>query len=141
MTAPLISSLAAYMAVTQRIIPWQHTMVWIILLVILGVLFAFPLKKRFINDEQLPFPEGYAAGIVPASDMIKIAMVRMHAALAERGLAARMLLQVHDELLFEAPPEEVETVERLAREIMESALPLDVPVVVDVKSGRDWSEV
>lgn len=64
MTAPLISSLAAYMAVTQRIIPWQHTMVWIILLGILGVLFAFPLKKRFINDEQLPFPEGYAAGIV-----------------------------------------------------------------------------
>lgn len=64
MTAPLISSLAAYMAVTGRIIPWQHTMVWIILLGILGVLFAFPLKKRFINDEQLPFPEGYAAGIV-----------------------------------------------------------------------------
>lgn len=64
MTAPLISSLAAYMAVTGRIIPWQHTMIWIILLGILGVLFAFPLKKRFINDEQLPFPEGYAAGIV-----------------------------------------------------------------------------
>lgn len=64
MTAPLISSLAAYMAITGRIIPWQHTMVWIILLGILGVLFAFPLKKRFINDEQLPFPEGYAAGIV-----------------------------------------------------------------------------
>ncbi|MEQ1918912.1 MAG: OPT/YSL family transporter, partial [Elusimicrobiota bacterium] len=64
MTAPLISSLAAYMAITERIIPWQHTMVWIILLGIMGVLFAFPLKKRFINDEQLPFPEGYAAGIV-----------------------------------------------------------------------------
>lgn len=64
MTAPLISSLAAYMSVTGRIIPWQHTMVWIILLGIMGVLFAFPLKKRFINDEQLPFPEGYAAGIV-----------------------------------------------------------------------------
>jgi len=64
MTAPLISSLAAYMAVTGRIIPWQHTMVWIILLGLLGILFAFPLKKRFINDEQLPFPEGYAAGIV-----------------------------------------------------------------------------
>jgi len=76
-----------------------------------------------------------------ASDMIKIAMVRMQAALAERGLAARMLLQVHDELLFEAPPEEVQAIEALAREIMEAALPLDVPVVVDVKSGRDWSEV
>jgi DNA polymerase-1 len=75
-----------------------------------------------------------------ASDMIKIAMVRMQAALAERGLRARMLLQVHDELLFEAPPEEVATVEALAREIMGAALPLRVPVVVDVKSGRDWSE-
>jgi DNA polymerase I len=76
-----------------------------------------------------------------ASDMIKVAMVRMHGALAERGLRARMLLQVHDELLFEAPPDEVEVVERLAREVMEAALPLGVPIVVDVKSGKDWSEV
>jgi DNA polymerase-1 len=76
-----------------------------------------------------------------ASDMIKIAMVRVHAALAARGLRARMLLQVHDELLFEAPPEEVPAVETLAREIMGGALPLRVPVVVDVKSGKDWSEV
>jgi DNA polymerase-1 len=52
-----------------------------------------------------------------------------------------MLLQVHDELLFEAPPEETAAVEALAREVMEAALPLDVPVVVDVKTGRDWSEV
>jgi DNA polymerase-1 len=76
-----------------------------------------------------------------ASDMIKTAMVRIRAALAQRGLKARMLLQVHDELLFEAPPAEVPAVEALAREIMEAALPLDVPVVVDVKSGDDWSQV
>ncbi|HXH83769.1 MAG TPA: DNA polymerase I, partial [Candidatus Tectomicrobia bacterium] len=76
-----------------------------------------------------------------ASDMIKIAMVRADAALRARGLRARMLLQVHDELLFEAPPEEVDTVAALAREIMAAALPLDVPVVVDVKVGRDWAEV
>src|SRR5262245_67759 len=76
-----------------------------------------------------------------ASDMIKIAMVRMHRALADRGLRARLLLQVHDELLFEAPPAEVAAVEALAREIMAAALPLRVPVVVDVKSGADWSEV
>ena len=73
--------------------------------------------------------------------MIKIAMVRVQAALTARGLAARMLLQVHDELLFEAPPAEVPAVEALAREIMESALPLRVPLVVDVKSGKDWAEV
>jgi DNA polymerase-1 len=76
-----------------------------------------------------------------ASDMIKIAMVRVQAALVARGLRARMLLQVHDELLFEAPPEEVTAVEALAREIMAAALPLRVPVVVDVKVGGDWSEV
>jgi DNA polymerase-1 len=76
-----------------------------------------------------------------ASDMIKIAMVRVHEALQARGLAARMLLQVHDELLFEAPADEVSEVERLASEIMADALPLDVPVVVDVKTGSDWSQV
>jgi len=76
-----------------------------------------------------------------ASDMIKIAMVRVQEALRARGLCARMLLQVHDELLFEAPLDEVPTVEALAREIMADALPLRVPVVVDVKSGKDWSEV
>src|SRR5439155_362753 len=75
-----------------------------------------------------------------ASDMIKIAMVRMQAALEGRGLSARMLLQVHDELLFEAPPEEVPAVEALVREIMEMALPLQIPLVVDVKSGADWAE-
>src|SRR5438093_432272 len=76
-----------------------------------------------------------------ASDMIKIAMVRMQAALVARGLRARMLLQVHDELLFEAPMEEVDAVTALAREIMASALPLKVPVVVDVKTGDDWAQV
>lgn len=64
MTAPLISALPAYMLVTGQIIPMWVTLVWICLLSILGVLYAFPLKKRFINDEQLPFPEGYAAGVV-----------------------------------------------------------------------------
>jgi DNA polymerase-1 len=52
-----------------------------------------------------------------------------------------MLLQVHDELLFESPPAEVDTMAALAREIMEAALPLAVPIVVDVKTGGDWSEV
>jgi putative OPT family oligopeptide transporter len=64
MTAPLVSSMAAYMLVTGRVVPALHTAIWIVLLSLLGVLFAFPLKKRFINDEQLPFPEGYAAGVV-----------------------------------------------------------------------------
>jgi DNA polymerase-1 len=76
-----------------------------------------------------------------AADLTKIAMVRMARSLAERKLRSRMLLQVHDELLLEAPGDEVETVGGLAREVMESAMTLDVPLKVDVKSGSDWSEV
>lgn len=64
MTSPMISSLAAYMMVTGTVIPMWHTFFWITCLAILGVLFAFPFKRRFINDEQQPFPEGRAAGIV-----------------------------------------------------------------------------
>ena len=64
MTAPLVSSLAAYMMVTHTVIPMGVAIAWMVSLSMLGVLFAFPLKKRFINDEQLPFPEGRAAGVV-----------------------------------------------------------------------------
>lgn len=64
MTGPLVSSMAAYMLITGRVIPMYQTMVWMIALSLLGVLFAFPLKKRYVNDEQLAFPEGRAAGIV-----------------------------------------------------------------------------
>jgi len=64
MTAPLIASMPAYMMVTGKVVPMWHTLFWMIGLGILGVLFAFPLKRRFINDEQFPFPEGRAAGVV-----------------------------------------------------------------------------
>jgi DNA polymerase-1 len=76
-----------------------------------------------------------------AADLIKIAMVRVAAALDGRGLRSRMLLQVHDELLFEAPEAEVPDLEALAREVMESAMVLDVPLRVDIKSGADWAQV
>jgi len=59
MTAPLVASLPAYMLVTGKPIPPWQVVLWMAGLSVLGVLFAFPLKKRFINDEQLPFPEGY----------------------------------------------------------------------------------
>jgi putative OPT family oligopeptide transporter len=64
MTAPMMASLPAYMMVTNKVIPMWQTYWWIVVLSLLGVLFAFPLKRRFINDEQLPFPEGYASGVV-----------------------------------------------------------------------------
>ncbi|RYE76889.1 MAG: hypothetical protein EOO80_12025, partial [Oxalobacteraceae bacterium] len=61
---PLISSLGAYMMVTGKIIPWWQMMIWMIVVSVLGVLVAFPMKRRFINEEQLPFPEGRACGVV-----------------------------------------------------------------------------
>ena len=64
MIGPMISSLAAYMLVTGRIIPWWHMIIWMCVVSIIGVLLAFPMKRRFINDDQLPFPEGRASGVV-----------------------------------------------------------------------------
>jgi DNA polymerase I len=75
-----------------------------------------------------------------AADLTKIAMVRMARALAEGGFRSRMLLQVHDELLFEAPEDEVPRLEALAREVMESVMALDVPLKVDIKTGADWAQ-
>jgi len=64
MVSPLIAGLAAYMIVTNTVVPATSLVVWMIVVAIIGVLLAFPLKRRFVNDEQLPFPEGRAAGVV-----------------------------------------------------------------------------
>jgi uncharacterized oligopeptide transporter (OPT) family protein len=61
---PLFTSLAAYTMITGTILPMGRVIVWLYVISLLGVLFAFPMKKRFINDEQLPFPDGKAAGVV-----------------------------------------------------------------------------
>lgn len=73
-----------------------------------------------------------------AADMIKVAMVAIHRRLAREGRRARMILQVHDELVFEVPAGERAAVEPLVREEMERALPLDVPLVVDTSWGPNW---
>ncbi|MDF2683036.1 MAG: polymerase [Brevibacillus sp.] len=73
-----------------------------------------------------------------AADVIKLAMIRMQEALQEKGLASRMLLQVHDELVFEVPQEELETMKKLVPEVMESALELHVPLKADVSFGHSW---
>jgi DNA polymerase-1 len=75
-----------------------------------------------------------------AADIIKRAMVRLPAALAEAGLRSRMLLQVHDELLFEAPEAEAETLAAVAKRVMENAAVLSVPLVVETGVGRTWGE-
>ncbi|MFO1397262.1 MAG: OPT family oligopeptide transporter [Burkholderiales bacterium] len=64
MVSPLISSLAAYMLVTGQVIPGWQMVAWMTIISLIGVLLAFPMKRRFINDEQLPFPEGRASGVV-----------------------------------------------------------------------------
>jgi len=64
MTSPLMASLPAYMMVTGRPVPPWQVICWSIGIATMGALFAFPLKKRFVNEEQLPFPEGFAAGVV-----------------------------------------------------------------------------
>ncbi|MFC5471856.1 DNA polymerase I [Cohnella suwonensis] len=75
-----------------------------------------------------------------AADIIKLAMMRMSEALRERGLTSRMLLQVHDELVFEVPAEELDVMKKLVPEVMSKALPLDVPLLADVSVGANWYE-
>ena len=75
-----------------------------------------------------------------AADIIKRAMVRMPDALAAAGLSSRLLLQVHDELLFEAPEAEVATLEPLVRDVMQDAARLSVPLVVETGHGRNWAQ-
>ncbi|HUP01190.1 MAG TPA: DNA polymerase I [Gemmatimonadota bacterium] len=73
-----------------------------------------------------------------AADLIKIAMIRIHARLAGDGIPARMLLTVHDELVFEVHEESAEALGSLVRKEMEGAIALDVPVVVGIGTGRTW---
>lgn len=73
-----------------------------------------------------------------AADIIKIAMNAVHDELKAAGLAAKLILQVHDELIVEAPEAEREQVEALLRRCMENAASLRVPLIADVHSGRSW---
>ncbi|AKG34100.1 DNA polymerase I [Paenibacillus durus] len=75
-----------------------------------------------------------------AADIIKLAMIHMDRALFERKLKSRMLLQVHDELVFEVPEDELETMKKLVPEVMEGALKLSVPLKAEVSYGRNWYE-
>ncbi|HEX5148719.1 MAG TPA: DNA polymerase I [Candidatus Limnocylindrales bacterium] len=76
-----------------------------------------------------------------AADIQKIAMIRVAERLAATGSRARLLLSVHDELLFEVPRDAVEPLAAIVRETMEGALPLSVPLIVDVKVGDDWESM
>ena len=100
----------------------------------------------YINDKN-PAMRGFgerAAINAPiqggAADIIKRAMIRVPGALADAGLKTRMLLQVHDELVFEAPAAEVKDAEGVICKVMEGAAKLDIPLTVDVGAGPSWAE-
>jgi DNA polymerase-1 len=76
-----------------------------------------------------------------AADIMKIAMIDVHRALREGGYQARMTLQVHDELVFDCPPGELDDARALIQDQMENAYPLSVRLKADVASGKNWDEV
>ena len=76
-----------------------------------------------------------------AADLIKLAMISIDRKLAERRLKTRMVLQVHDELLFEVPTEETAEVEELVRAEMEGVIKLKVPIIVDLGFGPNWRDL
>ena len=94
-----------------------------------------PARRAFSERAAINAPiQGAAA------DVIKRAMIPMQEALEARGLAARMLLQVHDELVFEVPESEVEETGAVVTQVMENAAHLDVPLTVDVGTGTSWAD-
>ncbi len=98
---------------------------------------------RTLSDpRQRTLPERIAINTViqgSAADIIKVAMIRVHRRLATQKLQAKMLLQIHDELVFEAPPEEETTLKQLVVEEMAAAASLAVPLKVDVNTGPNWA--
>ena len=75
-----------------------------------------------------------------AADIMKLAMIHVHSRLREEGLQARLILQVHDELIVECPEEEAETVKALLSKEMESVAKLSVPLIADAAAGKSWAE-
>ena len=75
-----------------------------------------------------------------AADLIKIAMVNIWQAMKAQNLKSKMILQVHDELAFEVPKDELETMQQLVKEKMTTAIQLDVPLTIDINYGKNWYE-
>jgi DNA polymerase-1 len=100
-----------------------------------GIADKNPARRGYAERQAINAPlQGGAA------DIIKRAMVRLPKTLHDAGLKSRLLLQVHDELLFEAPENEIPALTALARQVMESAAKLSVPLVVETGAGRTWAD-
>lgn len=104
-------------------------------------------RKCFINGFENGSTRGFATRAAinapiqgGAADIIKMAMNKMEDALAAEGLHSKMLLQVHDELVFDTPEDEVEKTARVVKDVMENIVQLSVPLVVEVGTGHNWTE-
>ena len=104
-----------------------------------------PLPELFSSQKMMRAMGDRLAMNAPiqgsAADLIKVAMIRIQARIDEEGLSSRMLLQVHDELVFESPASEVDRLEALAKEEMEQAWSLSVPLLVEFERGPNWAEL
>ncbi|MCP4248001.1 MAG: DNA polymerase I [bacterium] len=99
------------------------------------------LRSR--NKQRVAFGERIAVNTViqgSAADLIKRAMIDIHRAIGQGKLKSKVLLQVHDELVFETPQDRVEEETPIIRDLMTTAIPLDVPIAVDLASGGNWLE-
>jgi DNA polymerase-1 len=97
---------------------------------------SLPVNERLALEREainMPIQGGNA-------DLIKIAMIRLHHAFKEKRMKTRMILQVHDELVFEVPVEELEHTRLLVKAMMEGVAKLDVPIKVEMKVGKNWYE-
>jgi DNA polymerase-1 len=101
-------------------------------------------KRRSASGVMaLTLPEREAVNTVvqgSAADLIKIAMLRVDARLRAEGRRAALVLQIHDELLLESPPDELSGIERIVVEEMQGAMTLEVPIEVSAQSGATWAE-
>ncbi len=104
----------------------------------------FPALKSTLDRNQRGREEREAINAPiqgTAADIIKLAMIRVPAALAAAGLSARLILQVHDELVLECPEEELTVTSRLVQEVMENAFKLDIPLETEARYGCNWGEL
>jgi len=76
-----------------------------------------------------------------SADIIKVAMINLHQEMQKRQLKSKLVLQVHDELLFEVPEPELEEMRQLVSQAMSTALELSVPLKVDINTGQNWEEL
>ncbi|MEA3485494.1 MAG: DNA polymerase [Candidatus Aerophobetes bacterium] len=101
-----------------------------------GILSLKRKEKEFVERTAVNTPVQGAA-----ADLIKLAMVNLERRFKEEGLGAYIILQIHDELLFEIPEREMDKTRKIVKEEMEGAIKLSVPLVVDTRVGKNWAEM